>query len=97
MHLVTDYLFYNYYLDELKKPEIFDDYDIITKPIVEKYNVDLPQKVKEITTFKTGKTKILSLELAYRVIDEVSDLNLEDVEKEVMNDLDKWNYYKRLV
>lgn len=53
--------------------------------------------MKEITTFKTGKTKILSLELAYRVIDEVSDLNLEDVEKEVMNDLDKWNYYKRLV
>ena len=97
LHLVTDYLFYNYYLDELKKPEIFDDYDIISKPIIEKYNVVLPEKVKEITTFKTGKTKILSLELAYKVIDEVSDLTLEEIEKEVMNDLDKWNYYKRLV
>ena len=97
LHLVTDYLFYNYYLDELKKPEIFDDYDIISKPIIEKYNVVLPQKVKEITTFKTGKTKILSLELAYKVIDEVSDLTLEEIEKEVMNNLDKWNYYKRLV
>ena len=97
LHLVTDYLFYNYYLDKLKKPEIFDDYDIISKPIIEKYNVVLPQKVKEITTFKTGKTKILSLELAYKVIDEVSDLTLEEIEKEVMNNLDKWNYYKRLV
>ena len=53
--------------------------------------------MKEITTFRTGKTKILSLELAYKVIDEVSDLTLEEIEKEVMNDLDKWNYYKRLV
>ena len=39
----------------------------------------------------------MSLELAYKVIDEVLDLTLEEIEKEVMNDFDKWNYYKRLV
>lgn len=97
LHLITDYLFYNYYLNELRKPQIYDDYDIISKPIIEKYNVILPEKVKEITTFKTGKPKILTLELAYKVIDEISDLTLENVENEVMNNLEKWNYYKKLV
>lgn len=97
LHLVADYLFYNYYLNELRKPQIYDDYDILTKPLIEKYNVILPEKLKNKITFKDGTPQILTYTLACKVIDEVSSLTLEEIEKEVMANLDKWNYYKKLV
>lgn len=97
LHLVTDYLFYNYYLDEIRKPQIYDDYDITNKPLIEKYKITLPEKIKNKIFFKSGTPQILTLKLAYKVIDEISDLTLEEIEKEVKNDSDKWNYYKKLV
>lgn len=97
LHLVADYLFYNHYLNELRKPQIYDDYDILTKPLIEKYNVILPEKLKNKITFKDGTPQILTYTLACKVIDEVSSLTLEEIEKEVMANLDKWNYYKKLV
>ena len=97
LHLVTDYLFYNYYLEEIKKPQIYYDYDMTNKTIIEKYKVILPEKVKSKVFFKDGTPQILTLQLAYRVIDEISELTLEEIEKEVMNNSDKWNYYKKLV
>ena len=36
-------------------------------------------------TYKEGKTKVLSLELICKVIDEVSSLDLDEVAKEVKN------------
>lgn len=97
LHLVTDYLFYNYYLDEIKKPQIYDDYDITNAPLIEKYNINLPEKVKDKVFFKDGNPQLLTLQLAFKVIDEVSNLTLEEIEKEVINNIDKWNYYKKLV
>lgn len=97
LHLVTDYLFYNYYLDKIEKPQIYNDYDFTNKALMEKYNVILPEKVKSKVLFKEGTPKILTLPLAYKVIDEVSEYTLEEIEKEINNDLDKWNYYKKLV
>ena len=67
------------------------------KTIIEKYKVILPEKVKSKVFFKDGTPQILTLQLAYRVIDEISELTLEEIEKEVMNNSDKWNYYKKLV
>lgn len=97
LHLVTDYLFYNYYLNEIKKPQIYDDYDITNALLIEKYNVKLPEKVKDKVLFKNGIPQLLTLPLAIKVIDEVSALTLEDIEKEVINNVDKWNYYKKII
>ena len=80
LHLVTDYLFYNYYLEEIKKPQIYYDYDMTNKTIIEKYKVILPEKVKSKVFFKDGTPQILTLQLAYRVIDEISELTLEEIE-----------------
>ena len=38
LHLVTDYLFYNKYLDIFTK-DIYNDCDILNKFLIEKYNV----------------------------------------------------------
>lgn len=93
LHLVTDYLFYNYYLDKFSK-DIYNDYDIINKRLMEKYDINLPFEVKDKVFFKEGKTKILSYELACKVIDEISNYNLEAIAKESKEE--KWNTYKNI-
>lgn len=91
LHLITDYLFYNHYLKKFSK-EIYNDYDIINSKLIEKYNVDLPLEVKDKVFFKQGKTKILSYNLACKVIDEVSSLDIDKIAKE--SNEKKWNTYK---
>ena len=93
LHLITDYLFYNHYLDKFEKPQIYYDYDFTNKAIVEKYNLFLPDKTKNKIHFENGTPKILTLQLAYKIIDEISDLDIENIEKEVLSNSPKWNYY----
>lgn len=91
IHLVTDYLFYNKYLDIFTK-DIYNDYDILNKFLIEKYNVKIPSKVQDKVFSKEGKTKILTKKLAEKVIDEISALDLKQIEKEIKenpND-EKW-------
>lgn len=91
LHLITDYLFYNKYLEKFSK-DIYNDYDILNKRLIEKYNVVLPVNIQNNVFYKEGKTKILTMELATKIIDEISDLNLNAVEKEIRenpND-EKW-------
>ena len=82
LHLITDYLFYNKYLEKFSK-DIYNDYDILNKRLIEKYNVVLPENVQNNVFYKEGETKILTMELAIKIIDEISDLNLNAVEKEI--------------
>ena len=95
MHLLTDYLFYNYYLNEFDKVKIYRDYDILNSKLINKYKVKLPEEVKDKVFNLEGKTQILHFDLACRIIDEVSKLNLEQVAKEANSE--KWNKYKKLV
>ena len=97
LHLVTDYLFYNYYLDEIRKPQIYEDYDMTNKFLIEKYKIDLPRKVEDRVFFKDGIPQILTVELVCKVIDEISEYKLEEIEKEVIENVEKWSFYKRLV
>jgi len=97
LHLVADYLFYNYYLDYYSKQDIYDDYYILNKELIEKYNVLEIEEIKQYMTLKEGKTKIINLELICKVIDEVSELDLDNVAQEVINNNIKWNKYKNLI
>ena len=97
IHLITDYLFYNHYLDKFTKEELHNDYDLSNRKIIEKYNVKLLDEIKDNVFYKEGEMKILSFPLIFKVIDEISSLNLEDVKKEVLEDNTKWNYYKNIV
>lgn len=93
LHLVTDYLFYNYYITKIAKGGLYNDYDLTNREIVNKYNVKLLDSVKNKVFFKEGTPKILTLELAYKLIDEISSMNLEEIEAEVNKNLPEWNYY----
>ena len=98
LHLVTDYLFYNKYLDIFTK-DIYNDYDITNKPLIEKYKVQIPENIKNYVFFKEGKTKLLHLKLAEKVIDEVSELDLDIIEKEIKDNPEdeKWSSYNKKI
>ena len=97
LHLVTDYLFYNHYLDYYVKKDMYHDYDVLNKYLIEKYKIDLPDIVKDKVFFIEDETKILTRELAVKIIDEISSLDLEKIANEVINNENKWNAYKKLV
>lgn len=82
LHLVTDYLFYNKYLDIFTK-DIYNDYDILNKFLIEKYDVKIPNSIEDKVFYKEGKTILLTKELVIKVIDEISDLDLNIIEKEI--------------
>lgn len=97
IHLITDYLFYNHYLEFFSKKDIYNDYDISNKNIIEKYNVKLLDEIKDTVFFKEGEMKVLNFDIIYKLIDEISDFDLETVKKEVLDNNKKWTYYKNIV
>lgn len=98
LHLVTDYLFYNKYLEYFSK-DIYNDYDVINESLIKKYNVELPQTIQDKVFYKDGKTKILSLKLAEKIIDEISCLNLYEIEEEIKSksNNEKWLKYNNKI
>lgn len=97
MHLVADYLFYNKYLKNIEKPQIYDDYDYTNKTIIDKYNIIVPDEVKNMISFKNGIPKNFTFDLIYKIIDEISNLDIDIIEQEVKEKKEKWNKYKKLV
>lgn len=81
MHLLTDDLFYNKFLNRFSE-EIYNDYDKINKALIEKYNLQIPEKVREKVKFTSGETKILDLETVCKFIDAVGSLELESYVQE---------------
>ncbi len=98
LHLISDYLFYNQYLKTIPRKEskeiLHADYDIINKALIEKYNIDILEDIKKYVHYKEGNTKILTLDFIIKVIDDISNLNLQEVEKEVIEGNKKWQTYK---
>ena len=96
LHLITDYLFYNKYIDTYSM-DIYNDYDILNKKLIEKYKVSIPEKVKNMIFFKDDiKLKILSMELVEKLIDEVSSLNLDIIAEQVKEEPEKWTEFRTL-
>ncbi len=94
LHLITDYLFYNYYVTKIGKDGLYNDYDLTNKEIINKYNIILLDSVKDKVFFKDGEPKTLTLELGCKIIDDISSMDIERIEAEVNKNLPKWNYYK---
>ncbi len=97
LHLVSDYLFYNKYLEILEKPQIYFDYDYTNKSIIDKYKVILPEKIKNKIFFKKGIPKNFTFKFACKIIDEISNLDLNQIKQEIDEKNIKWYKYKKLV
>ena len=98
LHLLTDYIFYNRYITIFTN-DMYNDYDILNKELLEKYKVVLPEKVKSQVFFKDepySNLKILSIDMVNKFINEVSSMSLDDVEKDIKAFPSKWTKIRPL-
>ena len=93
--MLTDYLFYNRYIDTISN-DIYSDYDILNDKLIEKYNVKLPEKVKNTVSSKEGQLKILSMELLDKLINEISNYDLDELSLDIKKDPLKWTRMRKL-
>lgn len=75
LHLKTDFLFYNEYLQYFSK-DIYNDYDALNKEIIEKYQLEIPAKIqKYVKILDVNKeTLVLHRHMAYDFIEQVGGL-----------------------
>ena len=95
LHLLTDYLFYNRYIDKISE-KIYNDYDVLNDALIEKYHVVLPAKIKNQVFSKEGTLYILSMELLDKLIEEISNMDLEKVSDEVKKHPTEWTRMRKL-
>ena len=90
LHLLTDYLFYNSYINSFSK-EIYNDYDLMNEKIIKKYNVKITNDIEKYLNFiNEGEYKVFDFEYACRIIDEISSLDIDQIEKEIHENPNKW-------
>ena len=91
LHLVTDYIFYNKIIDTFSK-DIYHDYDVLNKYLIEKYSVKIPEIVEKYAHFIDDELILLNLEDVEKCIRVCSEMELDDIEKQVKDPKyhDKW-------
>lgn len=95
LHLVTDYIFYNKLLKYFSK-DIYKDYDILNEKLQKKFNVTLPENIKDKVFYKEGKTKVLKLENIIKFIEDVSDYKLDEIKERILDNDNYWLEIKEL-
>lgn len=95
LHLVTDYIFYNKLLKYFSK-DIYNDYDILNEKLQKKFNVILPENIKDKVFYKEGKTKVLKLENIIKFIEDVSDYKLDEIKERILDNDNYWLEIKEL-
>ena len=91
LHLLCDYYFYDENMNDGKLNGLsyeeaikvgYNDYDLITEKIVSKYNLDIPDMVKDIFKRKgVGELQILNEDKVYEYIDRMVNIDLEKEKK----------------
>ena len=89
LHLVTDYLFYNSFLEYFSK-DIYEDYDISNKYLIEKYDVKIPNNIKSKIFYKEGNTKVFTIEAICKFIEKTSEYDLENIREEILKSNEFW-------
>lgn len=82
LHLISDYLFYNKYLKrfvESFSDEIYHDYNKLNKFLIEKYNVEIPEKIKSVVGFENGEPTILKKDSICSFIDAISEIDFTQI------------------
>lgn len=95
LHLVTDYIFYNKLLECFSK-DIYNDYDILNKKLQERFDVKIPENIKDNVFHKEGETKILELESTIKFIEEVSEYKLSYIKERVLENDKYWLEFRSL-
>ena len=92
LHLICDYKFFGEYItkDDIKgitideiKEKGYADYNRITPKIIEKYDLEIPEKIKDIISgISDGKLEILNEQKVYEFIEDMSKIDIENYKNE---------------
>lgn len=97
LHLLTDYLFYNRYIEYFSK-DLYNDYDLTNEILMKKYKVVLPEKIKKSVFFKEGEDyKIITPKIAEELIDYTSELDIDEIADEILKNNKKWTTFRPLI
>lgn len=89
LHLLADCLFYNKYFSgwkNISRELLYNDYDILNKPLLDRYNLEyIPKGVeKYFNVSKMGETIEYHYDKIVQFIEEVSNYNLEELAQEIL-------------
>ena len=95
LHLISDYLFFGEYITQedikgMSFVEIRDkgyaDYNRITSKLIEKYNLVIPECIKEMVSgYSEGELEILKENQVYKFIEDISNININDFKNNILN------------
>ena len=94
LHLLTDYLFYNKFLNKWEK-SIYDDYDIINENIIKKYGIEIPKEIQEKVRFKQGNLTILNEDEIYKFIELVGKINVRQIISKKGNKVEEFDFEEK--
>ncbi len=99
LHLLCDYAFFGEYVSDERLTKLpfmdvvkigYNDYDLITPKLISKYNLEIPEQVKDILSRKgSGNIELLDETTVDRFIDEMSSLDLEEEKNRVISGYQK--------
>lgn len=78
LHLVTDYLFYNRFLNKWDA-SIYDDYDRLNSRLIKKYGIKLTEDVQKKVKLEAGKPSILKEDDLCKFINSVGKINIRQI------------------
>lgn len=98
LHLICDDIFYRFvYNEKLEKwspteikQAMYDDYDFVTKYIIDKYKIKLPKQLNGLANVKEGKSVFFSTENIDDFITVFSNVNLSEAKNLIVADLESF-------
>lgn len=91
MHLIVDWLFYKGLLNNWEnRPDkdpnkLYDDYDFVNQDIIEKYDLEIVDRIKHFMQYRDGIPEILNVDQLHDFVDEISQIKLETIKNDIMN------------
>ena len=78
LHLVTDYLFYNKFLEKFDN-RIYDDYDKLNASLIKRYNIVLSPEIVDVVNKRKGEPVVLNKEELCSFMDFVGNLDIRSL------------------
>ncbi len=86
LHLVTDYLFYNNFLEKWV-PQIYDDYNTLNSILIKKYSIQLPKEVQNCVKFEDKALTILNFDDIISFIETVGKMPINQMCKKYVGEI----------
>ena len=95
LHLLCDSIFFKEYVDYSKidgltakqvKQKAYNEYNIITPILIEKYNLVIPDIIKSIVLSEgKGELELLNVESTYDFVDRLAVVDLQEEKNKILN------------